>query len=269
MIVKAYAKINLRLKVLGIDERRYHFLQMLNAKIGLHDILKIKRIKTPNIIVEMAGVSQENNLVYKVAKEMFEKYHLKGGIYIKIKKNIPFGAGLGGGSADAAVVIKTMNKMYNLNLSKETLQKIAFKFGTDIVYCLENELALVEGFGEKITILNRKIKSDVLIINPKIEISTKDIYNKYDSLKKYSEKLDKEEFENIELKKMLDNDLEECVFLEYPKIKKIKEEIIREGFGHVLMSGSGSTIFVLGEKQNLKQLYKKYQEYNVYLTKIK
>lgn len=273
MKIKAHAKINLRLKVLGINEQKYHLLQMVNAKIGLFDKIIIKKLKKQSIIIDMPQIKTENNIVYKVVKNMFKEYQLSGGIYIKIKKNIPFGAGLAGGSADAASVILALDKIYKLNLTKEELQKEALKVGTDIVYCLENDICLVEGIGEKVQNFKKKIKRNVLLINPNIIVSTKEIYELYDEEKTYSYALTKEELHNLSFYDLLQNDLEPVVFKKYPIIKDLKEELIKEIELPVLMSGSGSTMFVLGNKKELKKWYKvykrKYPNYQIHLTYIK
>lgn len=273
MRVKAYAKINLRLKILGINHNQYHLLQMVNTKIDLYDSLEFKKIRNKEIIVDMPLVAKEHNLVYKVANKMFDKYNLPRGIYIKIEKKIPIGAGLGGGSTDAAKTIEVINKLYKLNLTKRKMTEIALEFGTDIVYCLENDLALVEGIGEKITLLKRKIKKAVLVINPNIFISAKDIYDLYDKDNTYSKMLSPTEIENMSINTLLENDLEKVVFKEYPEVKKIKDDLQTETSLPVLMSGSGSTIFVLGDKREIKRLYKlyklKYRDYKIYITKTK
>lgn len=270
MKIKAYAKINLRLKVLGITDNSYHLLQMVNSKIGLYDGIIIKKVKEPIIDINMPYISKEDNLVYKVVKKMFEIYNLPNGIMIKIKKNIPIGAGLAGGSTDAASVMIAISKIYKLNISIEELRNIALEFGTDIVYCLENKLALVEGIGEKITTLDRKIKSDILIINPNINISTKEIFNLFDENKNYSSKLSKEEIENLPIEDLLSNDLEEITFSKYQDVREIKKELKEKKIENVLMTGSGSTVFVLGKKKELKKIYNEYKEkgYYIYLTKI-
>ena len=272
MKIKAYAKINLRLKVLGTTTNSYHLLQMVNSKVGLYDEVIIKKIRQKTIDIDMPYVSKEDNLVYKVAFKMFNLFNLPGGIYIKIKKNIPIGAGLAGGSSDAATVINAINKMYKLNLKIDELRSIALDFGTDIVYCLENKLALVEGIGEKITILKRKIKSDILIINPNFSVLTKEIFTSFDENKIYSDKLTIDKIESLSIEELLENDLEKTTFRIYPDVKKLKESLKNNGFKNVLMTGTGATLFVLGNKKELKGLYKKYQkeykDYNIYLTKI-
>ncbi len=272
MKIKAYAKINLRLKVLGTTTNSYHLLQMVNSKVGLYDEVIIKKIRQKTIDIDMPYVSKEDNLVYKVALKMFNLFNLPGGIYIKIKKNIPIGAGLAGGSSDAAAVINAINKMYKLNLKIDELRSIALEFGTDIVYCLENKLALVEGIGEKITILKRKIKSDILIINPNFSVLTKEIFTSFDENKIYSDKLTIDKIESLSIEELLENDLEKTTFRLYPDVEKLKESLKNNGFKNVLMTGTGATLFVLGNKKELKGLYKKYQkeykDYNIYLTKI-
>ena len=226
MLEKSYAKINLRLKVVGINDDNYHLLQMVNTKINFYDVLKFKKTKEKIINVYMKDVKQEENLVYRVASYMFNKYSLPGGLDIKIKKNIMIGAGLAGGSANAATTINAINKLYNLNLNIDEKREIASRFGTDIIYCLDNYPALVEGIGEKIKPFNISTKQNILIINPNIKIATKDIYNQYDALYKYSAPLDKEVLESLDLKKLLENDLEQVVFAKYPQILNLKNEFI-------------------------------------------
>ena len=272
MLEKSYAKINLRLKVVGINDDNYHLLQMVNTKINFYDVLKFKKTKEKIINVYMKDVKQEENLVYRVASYMFNKYSLPGGLDIKIKKNIMIGAGLAGGSANAATTINAINKLYNLNLNIDEKREIASGFGTDIIYCLDNYPALVEGIGEKIKPFNISTKQNILIINPNIIIATKDIYNQYDALYKYSEPLDKEVLESLDLKKLLENDLEQVVFAKYPQILNLKKQVL-EYSSNVLMSGSGSTIYVIDELKTLKKIYKEikkiYPEYKYVLTKTR
>lgn len=260
MLVKSYAKINLHLKVLGINKDNYHLLQMVNTKINFYDVLKFKKTKN-NINVYMANIPQEENLVYKVTKYMFEKYNIIGGINIYIKKNIMLGAGLGGGSSNAACTIHTIDKLYKLNLSIEEKRKIALKFGTDIIYCLENNPALVFGVGEKIQKFNLNKRYNVLLINPKINVSTKEVYSLYDNNNEYSVEESIKELENKNITELLYNDLEKVVFEKYQQIKKIKEELLLYS-NNVLMSGSGSTVYVIDSKKVLKKILKEYKQKN-------
>ena len=272
MLVKSYAKINLHLKVLGINDNNYHLLQMVNTKINFYDVLKFKKNKNNSINIFMKDLPQEENLVYKVAKYMFDKYNISGGIDIYIKKNIMLGAGLAGGSANAASTISTIDKMYKLNLSVLEKREIAACFGTDIIYCLENSSALVGGIGEKIESFNLKRKYSVLLINPNIHVSTKDVYNLYDDNNTYSIEETNKELEDKTISDLLYNDLEKVVFNIYPEIKNIKEELLVYS-NNVLMSGSGSTLYVVDSKKILKKILKefrnKYPNYKYVLTKTR
>lgn len=271
MLTKSFAKVNLRLKVLGINSNNYHLLQMVNTKINFFDILKFKKTKNKEINIYMEEVNKEENLVYKVTKYMFDKYNLPGGINIDIKKRIMIGAGLAGGSANAASTIHAIDKMYKLNLNISKKREIAALFGTDIIYCLENSPALVEGIGEQITKIDIK-RNHILVINPNIKISTKEIFSLYDELNKYSKPLKKEEIEKLNIYDLLENDLEEVVFNKYPEVKTLKEELLKYS-NNVLMSGSGSTLYVIDNLQNLKKIKKeiknKYPEYIYVLTKTR
>lgn len=272
MKIKAYAKINLRLKVLGITENAYHELQMINCKVNLYDTIILKKIKQEVIKVDMPYVKQEDNLVYKIVNKMFEKYQLPKGLSVKITKKIPIGAGLAGGSTDAAAVINAIDKMYKLNLSMEEKRNLALEFGTDIVYCLENKLYLVEGIGDKVYPLSRQLKSSILIINPNFSVLTKDIFKEYDEKCGFSPRINIDKLEKMSLLEMLENDLEKVVFEKYKEIKNLKTSLQEKGYKYISMSGSGATIFVLGSKKNLKDLYKdlkkEYEDYKIYLTKI-
>ncbi len=271
MKVKAHAKINLRLKVLGTNNKNYHLLQMVNAKVGLHDTLFFRRIKKPILVVKQKGLEQENNIVYKILKIMFDKYQLSGGIIVNVRKRIPYGAGLAGGSVDAAASIKAINEIYQLQLTKDQMKDIALQLGTDIVYALHNGICLVEGIGDKVTHLSNKFKNSVLIINPNIIISTKEIYQECD---KYSYSLPNkiEEIESWNIKELLENDLEQVAFTKYPQVLDLKEFLIKESNLPTIMSGSGSSVYVVGNRKELIELLKKvkkqYPSYKGYLTYI-
>ena len=132
---KAYAKVNLFLNVLDKREDGYHSLEMLNVKIDLYDILTFKIIDSEEAIIIKSNdlfLSNQENIVIQVARYMMKRYDIKSGLEITIEKNIPFGAGLAGNSADSAAVIKGINKLFSLNLSLETMMEIAVNFGADI-----------------------------------------------------------------------------------------------------------------------------------------
>ena len=197
-----YAKINLALNVTNKSKpSSYHDLDMINFCINIKDSVSIKFLNDStdkiNVSCNKKDVPiDENNLVCKVINKFKRVYKVSFSCNVFINKNIPLQAGLAGGSSDAATVINAINKIYKLNLKITELRKIALEFGTDIVYCLENKLAVVGGIGEIITPIKKKIKSSVLVINPNISVLTKDVFKKFDENNDFSEELTIEEIEN-------------------------------------------------------------------------
>lgn len=252
----AYAKINIYLKVISL-ENNYHNLKMINAKVNLYDIIKIKENKTDELIFKNNPLlhPKKDDLIIKIIKYLKEKYQIKKSYQIEITKNIPIQAGLGGGSSDIAEIVKFIIKDNNIKIDKQTLIQEMIKFGSDIPYCLYNDICLVEEKGDKITKLNLKDiykNKDILIINPNILIKTKDVFKKFDEINNYTKE------EKIELFKT--NDLEQAAFTLNPKMKEVKtylNAIIKE---NLIMSGSGSTYIALVEKNNSEKLKEKIQK---------
>jgi len=255
---KAYAKVNLFLNVLDKREDGYHSLEMLNAKIDLYDILTFKIIDSEEAIIIKSNdlfLSNQENIVIQVARYMMKRYDIKSGLEITIEKNIPFGAGLAGNSADSAAVIKGINKLFSLNLSLETMMEIAVNFGADIPYCLVDKPAFVSGIGEKIEEVDLDLSNyKLLLINPKEFIGTKDVFEIGDKIgfKTYNIENIKHLLMNNQFdifKKNLHNSLEEVVINNYPFMKEFKEILIEKlNSDGLVMTGSGSTFIKLTEK---------------------
>lgn len=265
----ANAKINIRLNVLGKNENNYHNLSMINAKISLADEIEITLCNENRVSYSVEELNHlENNLCLNVLNEITTKYNIKEKYNIYIKKNIPMGAGLGGGSSDVACIINTIDKIHNLNLTLEEKINIGVKYGADVPYCLIDNLALVEGIGEKLTFLNNKLKERVAVVYPNIFVSTKEVFKK---VKKYSNAIDKQTIEkyilNKEYEKILFNDLEEPSFEIEPKLKQIKESLLQVGY--TIMSGSGSSmlVFIKDDKdlEKIKQIYPDYLIFDTYI----
>ena len=178
---RAYAKVNLFLNVLDKRKDGYHNLEMFNVKVDLFDVLDLKTIDCPDTVIIKSNdlfLSSQENIVIQVAKYMLRTYQIKTGVEIKIDKKIPFGAGLAGNSADSAAVIKGINKLFELNLSLETMKEIGFMFGADIPYCLVDKPALVTGVGEIIEEVDINFdKYKLLLVNPREYIATKDVFS--------------------------------------------------------------------------------------------
>ena len=177
--LKALAKINLGLDVLGKREDGYHEVRMIMQTIHLYDRVEIKKTKSPHIHVETNLFylpSDENNLVYKAAKLMKTEFKIKEGVRITLQKFIPVAAGMAGGSSDAAAVLVGMNRMFNLGLKQSRLMELGLKLGADVPFCVMRGTALAEGIGEKLTALPPMPKCPILIAKPAISVSTKHVY---------------------------------------------------------------------------------------------
>ncbi len=251
MLVKAYAKINLSLDVLGKREDGYHILKMIMQTIDLYDLLDIKRAsKGINISCNKSYVPiDEKNLAYKAADLFMKTYYIHEGIDIHIKKCIPVAAGLAGGSTDAAAVLKVMRNIYMPNTSDEDIMKIGLQIGADVPYCINGGTALCEGIGEKITKLNNFKNHVLIIVKPPFGVSTKEVYKNLDinRIKKHPDtELLLSSIENDDLNTLarnMKNVLENVTLNKHTILKNIKKEMINMGSIGTLMSGSGPTVF--------------------------
>ncbi len=273
MKVKAYAKINLGLKVLGKREDGYHELEMIMVNVGLYDVLSFKISDEVSVIMDKAVCKMEDNIVYKTAIYMKKKYNVQQGIKIKIQKRIPDGGGMGGGSSDAASTIIALNKLWNLQLNEEENLEIAAKMGSDVPFFILNRLSFVKGRGEKIEVINKNIDDNIIMFFPNIKCSTKEIFKNYKCEENGKQILDI--YNNIEngYYKYLFNDLEELVCEMYPDypLKTIKQDLEAVFDCKVMMSGSGSSFFVLGKDCNKgmhKYIKSRYKDIKVVKSKI-
>lgn len=264
MVLKAYAKVNLILKVLGKNNDNYHTLQMLNAKIDLYDQIEIKKNNKKNDIVKFRGFNQDyikDDLVLRCMNIIKNHYNINDCFDITITKQIPIGAGMGGGSCDIATIVKYILKRYNIDENFNQLINLLKDQSADIPYCLTNKVALVEGIGEKVSEVFVKVPDEFIIVNPRIYISTKRVFEK---VKNYSKPFTKDILvKQIATKgyNAFSNDLEETAFLLYPQLQEIKKNLTK--IGHTVMSGSGSTMMVFGDDitnmiEQIKNMYPQY-----------
>ncbi len=276
MIEKAYAKINLFLNVVSKRFDGYHDLEMIMVPVKLHDKLQFIRLETKDILV-LSNITittnDKDNLVYKVASYMQKEYRVQNGVKIIINKQIPIAAGLAGGSADAAATIRGLNKLWKLNLTYEEMADLGLKFGSDIPFCIYNKPCIAKGRGEELVFLKQKLKFPILIVNPNVPISTKEVFSKVKkeniTERKISYMANAIYNKNTKLIiKELHNSLESIAFELEPKIKQIKEQMTKWGKCGALMSGSGASVFAIAEKKNtLKELAQLYErEYFTCLT---
>ena len=273
MNIKANAKINLSLDIIGTDERGYHKLRMLMQSISLCDEIELDNTSEPGIHIQITDErgldgsdrsilpvipTDKRNLMYRAAELMMEQYGINDGIEMKLIKRIPSEAGLAGGSTDAAAVLKGMNELFKLGLSDDKLRELGVNLGADIPFCIMGGAALAEGIGEKLTAIDNKCSLHVLLIKPKQGISTPTAYAEYDrllaasSISTQSEHVDTDglisALENgdcTSLFKKIKNVLEAPVVNKLPIIDRIKADLVTYGAGASAMTGSGSAVYGL------------------------
>ena len=252
--LKAMAKINLGLDVLGKREDGYHELRMIMQTIRLYDRVQLTVTEAPGIRVK-TNLSflpvNEDNLVYRAAKLLLEEFEIKKGLFINLEKHIPVAAGLAGGSSDAAAVLVGVNRLFHLALSRQELMERGVKLGADVPYCIMRGTALAEGIGEKLTPLPAPPDCHVLIAKPKIHVSTKFVYgnlraNELESHPDIDGQIAALQAGDLyEMAARMGNVLETVTIPAYPVIENIKMEMKRVGAVNAMMSGSGPTVFGL------------------------
>lgn len=264
--LKALAKINIGLDVLGKREDGYHEVRMIMQTIHLFDRLQIKKTKEPGIRISSNLYYlpvNENNLIYKAAKLMTEEFSIQEGIEVYLEKHIPVAAGMAGGSTDAAATLYGLNKMFDLGLNMQKLKERGVKIGADVPYCLMRGTALAEGIGEKLTSLPPMPKCPVLVAKPGVSVSTKFVYENlrlnedtpHPDIDKLIEDIEKKDLKQTA--EDMGNILETVTVEHYPEIAGLKEIMVKTGALNALMSGSGPTVFGLFEdEKTAKKAYK-------------
>lgn len=259
-IIKSPCKINLFLDITGKREDGYHFIESLFHTVNLYDEIYIKESNIYSIKTEgkyRLDDNNENNICTKVFNFFKNYLNLEKNYSIRIIKNIPFGAGLGGGSSNASSIIKFLleESKTNLNKKQNNIYEFSSKFGADVPFFIRGGLSWASGIGEEIYNYPFVLPYRVILIYPNIHVSTKEAYSNFKSetfnksdiegVKKILEnkKIDFKKFE-----KLLYNIFEENVFNLKPEIKEHKTTIENIVKRHTHMSGSGSSLFILYDK---------------------
>ena len=251
MKIKAYAKINIALDVVGKREDGYHLLKMIMQTVDLYDVIEITKIDSDiKLICNKPYVPiDERNLAYKAAKLFKETYNIEDGVSINLIKNIPVSAGMAGGSTDAAGVLKVMNRIFNINASDEELRALGLKLGADVPYCINGGTALCEGIGEKITQLKPFNDKIVVIVKPPFGVSTKEVYKDFDLSKVIFHPRTEDIIRAMEnddihfVSNNMKNLLENVTLRKHRVILNIKESMRSYDALGTMMSGSGPTVF--------------------------
>ncbi len=249
--LQSHAKVNLYLEVTGKRPDGYHILKMIMTRISLHDDITLT-LKEEGISIACdnpAVPEGEENIAWRAARDFIKSKQLQTGVQIEIKKRIPLGGGLGGGSSNAAAVLLGMNELFSRVATREELMSMGLALGTDIpFFVLNKSSAFAEGIGEILTPLEDLPKLWFVLINPGIEIPTASIYKALNlRLTNCKKNLSISRFDCslTGVNAFLHNDLEEVAFGKYPEVKKVKALFLEGGALGALMSGSGSTVFGL------------------------
>lgn len=270
--IRSYAKINLSLDVLGKLPNGYHEVKMVMQTVSLYDTTEIK--KNPGGIVLDSTLrflpSDGDNIAYAAAELFFKETGISGGCDIFLHKHIPVGAGLAGGSGNAAAVLIGLNRLYNAHLPKHTLCKIGQQLGADVPYCILGGTRLAEGIGEKLSLLPRMPGCFVVLVKPQFSISTAWAYENIDACQNIVhpdtdaliDALARGDLMGV--CSSMGNVLEDVSIGRYPILSEIKAHLISLGALGAQMSGSGPTVFgifddeekAFNAKQALRAIYK-------------
>ncbi len=255
---KARAKINLTLDILGLRNDGFHEVEMILQSIELADQLTLERIAEPDIRLEIAesdveGVellpTDDNNLAVAAARSVFRHFKLDGGLNIRLQKNIPIAAGLAGGSADAAAVIRGINRLFELHLPPGDMFELGAELGSDIPFCLGGGTCLATGRGERLTQLPDLPTTPLVLIKPRGSVPTAWAYKNYDADPSSEHPdtraiVDAIKIGDVEaVGELMFNVLERISVKLHPSILEYKRQLLERGAKAAVMSGSGPSIF--------------------------
>ena len=280
IIEKAPAKINLSLDVLRKRKNdEYHDVEMIMTTIDLADRLEFISLEEDKIEISLESryvPNDERNLAYKAAKVFKNRFNIKKGVHIKIDKNIPVSAGLGGGSTDAAAVIRGLNRLWELDMQLQELGNVAAQCGSDTSFSLYGNTAMARGYGEIIERLPPPPPCWVVLAKPDIGVSTRTIFERvnveelsHPNNKALIEALNNQDFQGI--CHSIGNSLEPITCKLHPEVIQIKETMKQLGSPGVLMSGTGPTVYSLVQQhQKARQIYNGMRGFcnEVYLVRL-
>ena len=282
MNFKAYAKINLGLHILRKREDGFHDIETVFHRVNIFDEITLEPANTISMKYSDAGLpTDERNLCMKAARLLVEETRAIRGVQIHLKKQIPVGAGLGGGSSDAAVVLLGLNKLWQLNLSHEMLQSIALKLGSDVPFFLKSGSAHATGRGERLEYFSLNIPYWIVVMYPNIHISTAWAYQNT-CIPKHEPVVSGDELSQTSLKEVvltsinnpqqlaesLHNDFEPLVLAIHKPIALLKESFLENDALFAQMSGSGSSVYGFFDSEPSARSFmtKTDKQYRAFLT---
>ncbi len=253
MIIKAYAKINLTLDITGVRPDGFHTLRSVMVPVTLSDDIVIERSESFSFDCSIKSICGDNNLCVRAAKAFFERINASPDVSLYLDKKVPFPAGLGGGSSDAAAVLYGLNEMYGNPVSDSDLFEIAASLGSDIPFCLLGSPALCEGKGEVLTPVSLDKEFDVVIVIGEGRLPTADVYRSYDSAcldvrndtDAFLSAVDNNDFSGIV--SSLGNAFEPVTDALCPETKTMRELMLSFGALSSHLSGSGPSVYGIFE----------------------
>jgi 4-diphosphocytidyl-2-C-methyl-D-erythritol kinase len=271
--IRAPAKINLTLRVVGKRADGYHLVDTIMVPVSLYDEIDIQQRKTALRPAPLAPIEircshpqvplGRDNIAYRAVELLMQKTKVNRPVCIRIKKKIPIGAGLGGGSTDAAAVLVGLNRMWKLRLSVRQLERLALQLGADVPFFIRAKPARARGIGEKLTLLPKLRRRWLVLAYPGFPVATAWVYGNLPvKLTKVSVNTSiATPLESLDtLEKLLVNDLERIAIRRYPEIGRVKTMLSLAGAVAVLMSGSGSSVFgIFRSKRWAERAYRRTQ----------
>lgn len=263
-ILRSNAKINLCLRITGRIANGYHTLSSIFQEINLHDLLTFTPAANYSLSCDNPLIACDStNLCTRAYEAMQQITNSPSNWHIQLEKRIPIGAGLGGGSSNAATVIKFLNQNWQLNCTESELLKIAARLGADVAFFIRGKTQLAEGIGKQLTPLTLPETFVFLLICPPIQISTRWAYQQFNLTKKKEGYKFRNLFKSDRIHwELFENQFEAVVFPAYPEIGIIKNQLLQKGALYAGLSGSGSTMFGIFKDRHcaasVRQLFTNY-----------
>ena len=258
--IKAWAKINIGLKILNKRDDGFHNIETTLSTINLSDMLTLEQIDS-GLVVDAPNleVKQEDNLCFRAADLFKRRYGIKEGVRIRLIKNIPIGAGLGGGSSDAAAVLRGMARLFSLHIDDKELMELGTELGSDVPFFIKGGAAYARGRGEELKFFKLP-HMNLVLYYPGYPISTKWAYEEHDKIM-LTPVPDVDNISQGKKKKIrkgfeLENNFEKVVFNRHPDLRDVKMNLLSTGVFFVSLSGSGSSIFVVVDETTRARVVK-------------
>jgi len=259
MLIRSYAKINLFLKILNKRKDGFHNIESLMTPINLFDLLKVKKSKQFRITCNDKNIPvDENNIITKTFALIRKKYNMDLLVDVSLYKNIPSGAGLGGGSSNAAAFLQIIDKLFKLNMSFDEKIEIMSEVGSDTVFFLYNQPSFVRGRGEIVDKTAVLPSFYILLAKPPVTISTSSVYSdKNLTLTPYNTVSNMHSVLNYgDVLGSMSNGLQNVVFERYPETGMIRDKMLAFNADAALLSGSGATVYgIYSSKKHLNKAY--------------